>query len=106
MTGRSTLKPRPMKVGALMLDNLTGLLTAVVALAGIVGLILLIGWALRHTPMARLKSSGRLLVVKESIALDARRRLYLVRYGDRSVLLLTGGGSDVVVGWLDGPPLE
>jgi hypothetical protein len=44
-----------------------------------------------------------LLVVKESIALDARRRLHLVQHGDRMVLLLTGGESDLVIGWIDGP---
>jgi flagellar protein FliO/FliZ len=86
-----------------MADSVTALLTAVVALAGIVGLILLIGRALRNTSFARPGSSGRMLVVKESIALDARRRLHLVQHGDRSVLLLTGGASDVVVGWLNGP---
>lgn len=87
-----------------MSDSLTGVLTAAVALAGILGLILLIGRSLRFTPFARPGSSGRLLVVKDSIALDARRRLHLVQHGDRMVLLLTGGGSDVVVGWLDRPP--
>jgi flagellar protein FliO/FliZ len=84
-------------------DSLTALLTAVLALGGVLGLILLIGRALRYTSFFRPGSSGRLLVVKESIALDARRRLHLVQHGDRTVLLLTGGESDVVVGWLDGP---
>jgi flagellar protein FliO/FliZ len=85
-----------------MADSLTTLLTATVALAGILGLILLVGRALRHTSFGRPGSSGRLLVVKESIALDARRRLHLIQHGDRTVLLLTGGEADVVVGWLDG----
>jgi flagellar protein FliO/FliZ len=41
-----------------------------------------------------------LLAVDETIALDSRRRLHLVRCGGRQVLLLTGGGSDTVVGWV------
>lgn len=86
-----------------MSDSFTTLLTAVAALAGIVGIILLIGRVLRHTSIAGPKSSARLLIVKDTIALDARRRLHLIQLGERSVLLLTGGGTDLVVGWLDGP---
>lgn len=87
-----------------MLDNIyTTSLTAAAALGGIVGLILLIGRALRHTSLARPGSSGRLLIVKDTIALDTRRRLHLIQHGDRAVLLLTGGESDVVVGWVDWP---
>jgi flagellar protein FliO/FliZ len=37
--------------------------------------------------------------VQDVIALDSRRRLYLIQCQDRRVLLLTGGGQDVVVGW-------
>jgi flagellar protein FliO/FliZ len=83
-------------------DNVTTLLTTAAALAGVVGTILVIGWALRHTSMRKLTSSERLLIVKDTVALDARRRLYLVQHGDRAVLLLTGGANDIVVGWLDG----
>ena len=84
-----------------MPDSLTTLLTAAAALAGIVGMILLIGRALRHTSLGKPRSSARLLIVKDTIALDARRRLYLIQHGDRAVLLLTGGANDVVVGWVD-----
>jgi flagellar protein FliO/FliZ len=86
-----------------MADSLTLLLTSAAALAGIVGVILLIGRMLRHTQFARPSSSARLLIVADSIALDARRRLHLVQHGDRAVLLLTGGETDLVVGWLDRP---
>jgi flagellar protein FliO/FliZ len=86
-----------------MADSLIALLTSVAALGGIVGLILLIGRALRYTSLGKPRSSERLLIVKDTIALDARRRLHLIQHGDRSVLLLTGGASDIVVGWLDGP---
>jgi flagellar protein FliO/FliZ len=86
-----------------MTPGLTTLLSAVAALAGIVGVILLIGRALRYTSLGTPKSSARLLILKDTIALDARRRLHLVQHGDRAVLLLTGGETDVVVGWLDGP---
>jgi len=86
-----------------MADSVTTLLTSAAALAGIVGVILLIGRALRYTSLGKPTSSARLLIVKDTIALDARRRLHLVQHGDRAVLLLTGGETDIVVGWLDGP---
>jgi hypothetical protein len=86
-----------------MLGSVYNLLFAAVALAGIVGVILLIGRVLRHTSLGKPASSGRLLIVKDTIALDARRRLHLIQHGDRAVLLLTGGETDLVVGWLDGP---
>jgi flagellar protein FliO/FliZ len=87
-----------------MADSLSMLLTSAAALAGIVGLILLLGRALRYTSLVRRTTSGRELVVKDTVVLDARRRLHLIQHGDRSVLLLTGGETDLVVGWLDGPP--
>jgi hypothetical protein len=79
------------------------LLTSAAALAGVVGVILLIGQVLRHTSFARPRSTARLLILQDTISLDARRRLHLIRHGERSVLLLTGGETDVVVGWQDGP---
>jgi flagellar protein FliO/FliZ len=84
-------------------DSLTTLLTAALALAAIVGVIVLLGRVLRRTSLVRAGSAGRSLIVKETLTLDARRRLWLIQHGERSVLLLTGGANDVVVGWLDGP---
>ena len=48
--------------------------------------------------------TGRRLGIAEVIALDARRRLVLVRCDGREVLLLTGGGQDAVLGWLPERP--
>ena len=86
-----------------MADGLTTLLTSAVALTGMVGFILLLGRLLRSTSLIRPVTAGRVLVVKDSIALDARRRLHLIEHDGRAVLLLTGGNTDLVVGWLDGP---
>ncbi len=47
--------------------------------------------------------SNRTLVLRESIALDPRRRVHLVQCGQRQVILLTGGGQDVVIGWMQDP---
>lgn len=43
------------------------------------------------------RQEGRLLAVEESVALDTRRRLSVLRCGDERFVLLTGGASDVVV---------
>ena len=84
-----------------MIDTLGTALSAAAALAVILGAILLIGRVVRTLPFARPAIAGKDLVPRDSLALDARRRLHLIRVGDRSVLLLTGGETDIVVGWLD-----
>jgi flagellar protein FliO/FliZ len=85
-----------------MLSNSTSLLTAAAALAAVLALIWLAGRAARVVGWARRPAAGgRLLSVEDVIALDARRRLHLVRCADRRVVLLTGVGQDLVVGWID-----
>jgi flagellar protein FliO/FliZ len=85
-----------------MLSSSTSLLTAMAALAAVLALIWLAGRAARLAGWARRPApSGRLLSVEDVIALDARRRLHLVRCADRQVVLLTGAGQDLVVGWID-----
>lgn len=85
-------------------------LLAVLALVAVIGLILLARLAVPLLPaMARAALRGRAhasgspetLALEQSLALDPRRRLLLVRCGARRVLLMTGGAQDVVVGWLD-----
>ncbi len=43
---------------------------------------------------------GRRLAIRAAVALDPRRRLVLVACDQYEVLVLTGGGQDIVVGWL------
>ncbi len=75
-------------------------LTALAALAVVLGLVWLASRAARWGGLAPRASGVRRLAVQDALALDARRRLTLVRCDDRSVLLLTGGAQDLVVGWL------
>jgi flagellar protein FliO/FliZ len=78
------------------------LLGAVAALAGVVALVLLLQRGARawRLPARRGGVPGRRLALEETLALDPRRRLHLIRCGERRLLLLTGGGADVAVGWL------
>jgi flagellar protein FliO/FliZ len=84
-----------------MVIGTNSILTAIVALVAVLALIWLAGRAARFGGMARRPQVGGSLAVQDVLALDARRRLHLIRCDERRVLLLTGGAQDVVVGWLD-----
>jgi len=81
-----------------MLPGLSTILTAAAALAAVIGLILLAARLARSGALPR--RGGGSLASRDVLALDAGRRLHLVRCEGRDVLLLTGGPQDVVVGWL------
>ena len=83
-----------------MLPDPAMLLTAVAALAVVLALIWLVARAARLVGFSPQTGSGRRLRLVDSLALDPRRRLHLVACGKRQVLLLTGGGADLVVGWV------
>jgi flagellar protein FliO/FliZ len=83
------------------MPDLTGILTAVAALAAVIGLVIILGRFARAGGIA--PRTGRDLAVREVIALDSRRRLHLIRCNGQDVLLMTGGAHDVVVGWMPRP---
>jgi flagellar protein FliO/FliZ len=72
------------------------------ALIGVLGLIWVAARIARLGGFARRPTAGGTMGVEDVLALDTRRRLHLIRCGQRRVLVLTGGPQDVVVGWLDG----
>lgn len=80
-------------------DTLTGL----GALAAVLGLIWLAARAARLSGLAPRAGGGRRLGLGETLALDSRRRLHLIRCDGRELLLLTGGSTDAVIGWLSRP---
>lgn len=72
----------------------------VLALAVVLGLIGLVAWGARRMGLAGPRFSAgrkRRLGVVESLQLDNRRRLVLVRRDGVEHLLLIGGGSDIIV---------
>ena len=81
----------------------TSLLSAFAALAAVVGLVLLAGRIARSSGLARART-GQRLALGESIVLDRTRSLRIVRCDGRELLVLIGGDSDVMLGWL--PPVE
>jgi flagellar protein FliO/FliZ len=72
------------------------LIGVIVLIASAAKLFQLRGWQARTRP-------GRTLILQESIALDPRRRIHLVQCKQRQVLLLTGGATDLVIGWVQDP---
>lgn len=83
------------------------LVSAVASLALVTGLVLLAARLARTTGLGRLAfsaNSTRRLVVQDSLALDRSRRLLVIRCDGKDVLLLTGGQTDLVVGWLAPAP--
>jgi flagellar protein FliO/FliZ len=83
-----------------MTPDITHWLTAGASLLAVLGLVLLGGRLLRASGIAPAARAGTRLGVQETLALDPRRRLVLLRCDGREVLLLTGGTQDQVVGWL------
>lgn len=72
----------------------------ILALIVVVALIVLVGWIMRRFGSGRLATQAGTdaeLHVINTLALDSKRRLILVRHGKLEHLLLIGGGSDAVV---------
>ena len=86
-----------------MLPSWSSMLAAFAALVAVLAAVLLAGRLARAGGFGPPRGSGRLILVQETAALDARRRLHLVSCDGPPQLRLTGGGTDVVVGWLDRP---
>lgn len=70
----------------------------VLALVVVFGLIALCTWALRRFGLGGMvrPTNGRRLAIVDSLPLDARHRLVLVRRDDREHLILLGAGETVV----------
>ena len=80
----------------------TTTLSVLAALAVVLGLVLLAARAARATGWAQ-RTTGKRLSLQEGLALDRTRRMHIVRCDGRDLLLVTGGGNDLVVGWLSSP---
>ena len=78
------------------------IVTALAALAGVIGALILVARGARAAGLGM--RVGKRLALQESLALDGRRRLMLLRCDGREVLVLTGGAQDLVVGWTGATP--
>ncbi len=87
-----------------MLVPTLSIATVVAALAAVLGLIVLAARLLRAVRPTVTADGEEGLAIRAVLALDQRRRVYLIGCGPRAVLVLTGGGADVVLGWLPAEP--
>ncbi|HUA78479.1 MAG TPA: flagellar biosynthetic protein FliO [Acetobacteraceae bacterium] len=76
------------------------IVSSLIALAAVLALIWLAARGARRFGFAPRGGGTRRLTLAETLPLDARRRLHLIRCDGRELLLLTGGGNDAVIGWL------
>lgn len=80
---------------------MTDYLRFVLALVAVLGLIALFAWAARRFRLGGLAgstmTSGRLAIV-ETLPIDGRQRLVLIRRDDREHLLLIGQERSIVIG--------
>lgn len=83
----------------------TSLITAFIALAGVLGLVVLAGRLARTTGLARVRP-GQRLALRETLSVDRTRSVKIVSCDGREILVLVGGGHDVLLGWLPGPELR
>ena len=87
------------------------LLTAVAALGFVLGLIVVLAWAVRRLNLVpgvgALKRGARRLAVVETTPIDVRHKLVLVRRDGAEHLLLLGAQNDLVVeAGIAPPPAE
>ena len=74
----------------------------VLALIFVLGLIVFVGWLARRFSPGRglfssIKNRERRLAVLETLPLDSRRRLVLIRRDGKQHLLLIGGQTDMMI---------
>ena len=79
----------------------TDYLTAVLALAFVVGLIALLGWAVRRFGLipgaSAVTRTGRRIKIVEVTPIDVRRKLVLIRRDQAEHLVLLGAQRDLVI---------
>lgn len=78
---------------------------ALFALIATLALILGVAWGARRLGMLQANGQApRRLKVTESLMIDPRRRLIVVRCDDREHLILCGPGGDILVGDMAAKP--
>lgn len=87
--------------------NAANIATSLAALGLVIGLVLLgqrLAKYFRLTPrLSSPTTATTRLEIAQTLTLDPRRKLLLVRCDNRHVLILTGGSQDISLGWLEPP---
>lgn len=81
------------------------ILTTLAALTAVIIMILLIRFGSRFIGVIpRRPATHGILTLEASLSLDPKRRVNLIGCQGRQLLLLTGGNSDLFLGWLPPTP--
>jgi len=78
---------------------LSDLASAVLALAAVIGLILLLRVGGQFLGRKRPRVANGPFALEGQFGIDSKRRLLLLRCGEARLLLLTGGPTDVMLPW-------
>lgn len=87
----------------------SGLVTVVLAFGFVLALMLGLAWGARKLGLDRLQPKARAgaeIQCVETLSLDPKRRLVIVRRGPRKHLLLLGPNTELLVETYDAPPEE
>ncbi len=77
--------------------TLTSLGAAGGALALVLGFAFFAAWLMRKIGLARPSPTGSHITIVDSLQIDPRRRVVLIRCEGRQVLLSLGGGNDILL---------
>jgi flagellar biogenesis protein FliO len=80
--------------------NVQSVLVAVCSLTSIIAFLLVGTRLMRRRLMSVGLPSTRALRLCETLPLDPKRRIHLLECEGSKVLVMTGGGSDQVIGWV------
>lgn len=80
----------------------------VAALVFVLALIVTLAWAFRRSGLVSPIGKGRRLALLDSLMLDPRRRMVLVRHDDREFLILLGNSGETLLDarQVESPPTD
>lgn len=83
-----------------MHETLLSLMTVLIAFFVVIALIFLTRYGLNFfEPYLKARRKNSDLSVIDTLSLDPKRRIQVVRYKDDIALFLTGGQNDIFLGW-------
>ena len=83
-----------------MILTLQSMLTGLLSLAGIIAFILLAARFMRHRLDTVALDPSKSLKLKETLAIDSRRRIHVIECEGHRALIMTGGPQDQFMGWV------
>ena len=80
--------------------TLQSILTGLLSLAGIIAFILMAARFMRYRLNTVAQDPSKSLKLKETLAIDSRRRIHVIECEGHQALVMTGGPQDQFMGWV------